>query len=487
MQALLSSQLVSQLPSQSSPASTKLFWQIGTQSLSLRLLQPGAQQLSLLVQLIMSTLLQRALQVVAEPFRESTVQLLESSHAVGQFPSQISVVSTIEFPQVALQSLSLLLLQPGAQHPSAFPQTVMSEKTQTALQLFALPLREFVVQASPSSHVDGQFPSQVSPASTTLLEQTGAQSSSLRLLHPVAQHPSAGVQVMISLKEQTASQVLEEPLKLSTVQAFWSEQLAGQSPSQSSPVSSRELPHTGWQSLSVTELQPGGQHPSLPVHAQIAELEHWKSQVASLPLDVSTVQALLSSQLVAQLPSQSSPASTKLFWQTGSQSVSLRLLQPNAQQPSPLVQLVFAILLQTALQVVAEPLRESTVQTLESKHEVGQLPSQDSFASTIEFPQAAVQSSSLLLLQPAGQQPSPFAQEVMSSKTQTALQSFELPLRESVVQASASSHEAGQFPSQDSPASTMLLEQTGAHSSSLRLLHPAAQQPSPEVQVMISV
>ena len=219
-------------------------------------------------------LLQRALQFAAEPLRESTVHILESSHAVGQFPSQTSFSSMMLLPQVALQSSSLLLLQPGAQHPSPSAQSVMSEKLQTALQLLALPLREFVVQTSPSSHVDGQFPSQVSPASTTLLEQMGAQSPSLRLLHPVAQHPSPEVQVMMSVFRHSASQVLEEPSKLSTVHAFWSEQLVGQFPSQISPTSRRELPHTGWQSVSVCELHPGGQHPSLFTHAQILELEH---------------------------------------------------------------------------------------------------------------------------------------------------------------------------------------------------------------------
>ena len=146
------------------------------------------------MQLVISTFVQNASQVVAEPFKESVVQLLESSQAVGQLPSQNSFVSIMLLPQLGLQSLSLLLLHPFGQHPSLCAQVVMSENTQTASQFCSLPLREFDVQARPSSQVVGQFPSQISPASTTLLPQLGAQSLSLRLLHPPGQHPSFELQ-----------------------------------------------------------------------------------------------------------------------------------------------------------------------------------------------------------------------------------------------------------------------------------------------------
>jgi hypothetical protein len=211
---------------------------------------------------------------VAEPLIESVVHVLESSHAVGQFPSQASFSSTILLPQLALQSLSLLLLQPVGQHPSPFAQSIMSVKMQEALQAAALPLRVSDVQARLSSHVSGQFPSQASPLSTILLEQTGAQSSSLRLLQPGAQHPSPDTQAMIAVFEQVALHADEEPITLSVVHAFWSSQFEGQSPSQSSPASRRLFPQRGWQSLSVMESQPLGQHASLSRHAEMGLLEH---------------------------------------------------------------------------------------------------------------------------------------------------------------------------------------------------------------------
>ena len=217
---------------------------------------------------------QKASQAIAEPFTESVVQLLESSQAVGQFPSQVSFVSITPFPQLGAQSLSLLLLHPLGQHPSAFVQAVISVKPQAALQLEELPVRESEVQTSPSSQAVGQLPSQVSPASTTLLEQIGAQSLSLRLLQPGAQQPSAEVQAEIGVLEHSALQVVEEPIKTSLVQAFWSSQLVGQSPSQLSPASSNKFPQTDWQSLSKRESHPLGQHPSSSVQDRIRVLMH---------------------------------------------------------------------------------------------------------------------------------------------------------------------------------------------------------------------
>ena len=211
---------------------------------------------------------------MADPLRESMVQALESKHEVGQLPSQSSMDSMMEFPQMALQSSSLLLLHPEGQHPSPFKQAVMSVKAQAASHEVELPPRESVVQAIASSQEVGQFPSQISPASTMLLAQTGAQSASLRLLQPAAQQPSPEVQVIISVFRHSALQVLEEPSKLSMVHAFWSEQLVGQSPSQSSPISRSEFPQMDWQSLSERESQPAVQQPSLLVQVTMTELEH---------------------------------------------------------------------------------------------------------------------------------------------------------------------------------------------------------------------
>ena len=263
-----------QLPSHDSPASTKLLRQTEAQSSSLRLLHPGAQHPSPLVQLVTAVLVHKASHPGAEPFNTSAVQLLESLQVVGQLPSQTSFASTTLLPQLEAQSGSLLLLHPLGQHPSPFPQAVMSVKMQVASQFEALPLRESEVQATPSLHVLGQFPSQTSPASTTLLAQTAVQSSSFRLLHPGAQHPSEEEQAEMGVLEQSASQVLEEPNNASTVQAFWSSQLAGQSPSQISPASINELPQTGWQSLSKRESHPVGQHPSESMQDRISVLLH---------------------------------------------------------------------------------------------------------------------------------------------------------------------------------------------------------------------
>jgi hypothetical protein len=169
------------------------------------------------------------------------------------------------------------------------------------------------VQVLLSQQFEPQLPSQVSPGSTKLLEQTAAQSLSLRPLQDDGQQPSPEVQALISVSMHWAEQVAEDPTNSEKVQALGELHCDGQSSSHTSPTSRIELPQTDWQSLSVSESQPGAQQPSPFVHAKIRELEQSKSQVVALPVAVSTVQALLSSQLVAQLPSQTSPASTKLF------------------------------------------------------------------------------------------------------------------------------------------------------------------------------
>ena len=53
--------------------------------------------------------------------------------------------------------------------------------------------------------------SQVSPASTTLLPQTGEQSLSMLALHPGAQQPSPLVQTMIGVWTHCAVQVAALP------------------------------------------------------------------------------------------------------------------------------------------------------------------------------------------------------------------------------------------------------------------------------------
>src|SRR5262247_1258227 len=93
--------------SQASPASTAPLPQTTGQSPSLLLVQPGAQQPSPLVQVVIGVVTQRAVQV--PPFISvSVVQLLPSLQLVGQAPgwpaampvSQVSLGSTWPSPQV---------------------------------------------------------------------------------------------------------------------------------------------------------------------------------------------------------------------------------------------------------------------------------------------------------------------------------------------------------------------------------------------------
>jgi hypothetical protein len=198
------------------------------------------------------------------------------------------------------------------------------------------------------------------------------------------------------------------------------EQDVGQSPSQSSPLSTTPLPQTGLQSLSLLALQPEGQQPSLFLQAVMVTKLHLAEQPPPF-CSVSLVQALLSLQLVGHLPapevmpmSQSSPLSTAPLPQLTEQSLSLLLVQPDGQQPSPSLHCWICVFLHWALQLPGLS-RSSWVQLSLSSQEVGHAPglpatmplSQASPASSAPLPQLAEQSLSLLLVQPEGQQLSP--------------------------------------------------------------------------------
>ncbi len=71
--------------------------------------------------------------------------------------------------------------------------------------------------------------------------------------------------------------------------------------------------------------------------------------------------------------------------------------------------------MQAALQLAALPVSRSMVQAMPSLQEVGQLPSQLSPGSSTPLPQLAEQSESVALVQPAGQQPSPWTQALIGS------------------------------------------------------------------------
>jgi hypothetical protein len=160
-------------------------------------------------------------------------------------------------------------------------------------------------------------------------------------------------------------------------------------------------------------------------------------QFAELPIKVSVVHTTLSLQCDGQDDdgSQVSLASTVPLPQLAEQSLSLALLHPDGQQPSPGAQRVMGWWEQAILQVLALPVSKSMVQAMPSLQEVGQEAggSQVSPGSRVPLPQWGEQSSSVALLQPAGQQPSPLAQAVMGSCWQAESQVVGLPLRVSRV------------------------------------------------------
>ena len=96
---------------------------------------------------------------------------------------------------------------------------------------------------------------------------------------------------------------------------------------------------------------------------------------------------------------------------------------------------------------------------------------------------------SLLLVQPAGQQPSLAAQAVIAVCEQATLQLAALPVIVSVVQTSPSLQFCGQLPtgSQVSPLSRTPLPQVREQSVSVLASQAEGQQPSPETQLTMSV
>jgi hypothetical protein len=91
---------------------------------------------------------------------------------------------------------------------------------------------------------------------------------------------------------------------------------------------------------------------------------------------------------------------------------------------------------------------------------------------------------------PGGQQPSPPRQAVVRAWLQAREQPSTVPLVQSVVHASPSSHEPAQAPgkpvviarSQASPALRTPSPQTTGQSPSVAIVHRLGQQPSPEAQ-----
>jgi hypothetical protein len=240
---------------------------------------------------------------------------------------------------------------------------------------------------------------------------------------------------------------------------------------------------------SLLALQPDGQQPSPFLHVvSVAPFTHWAAH--PVPISVRSWQPM-AGQVVGQLPSHFSPqaASTTPLphWQL--QSLSLTLVQPEAQQPSPGVQVEMTVsFTHSALHMAGSPTSLRFWQPTLGQV-VGQLPSHFSLPSTAPFPHFALQSLSLVALQPAGQQPSPWAQAVwVPSAVQAAVQVAAAPVslrRAQPIQGQV----AGQLEggSQVSPASVAPFPHLATQSLSLVALQPAGQQPSPFVQAVCSL
>jgi hypothetical protein len=92
----------------------------------------------------------------AEPIMVSVVQAMPSLQEMGQLPSQVSLASIIEFPQVEEQLLSLAPEQPVGQQPSSLAQFSIAIEVQAALQ--PVPVSMSAVQEFPSLQAVGHAP-----------------------------------------------------------------------------------------------------------------------------------------------------------------------------------------------------------------------------------------------------------------------------------------------------------------------------------------
>ena len=249
-----------------------------------------------------------------------------------------------------------------------------------------------VVQSSPCAGLHIASPQTGSGAS---------QSLSFAAVQPLGQQPSLFVHALIGGYEHIELHMAALPVSTSRVQALPSLQLLGQVPmgSHVSPDSTTPFPHDGEQSLSEVALHPAGQHPSPPTHIVIATELHAALQLAALPVSVSVVHALPSSQLVGQLPGGSHVSSGSMtpLPQLGEQSLSEPLLQALGQQPSSSAQASIGVDSHAAVHSAALPMSASTVHALPSSQPVGQFPggSQVSPSSTTSFPQNGPPSSTL--------------------------------------------------------------------------------------------
>jgi hypothetical protein len=183
------------------------------------------------------------------------------------------------------QSLSFADVQPGAQQPSELWHAVIGWLMQTTLQRLGEPETLSTVQALLSSHEVGQLPSQTSPATTTPSPHEFEQSLSVSSSHAVGQQPSSFLQPVIRLERHSRLQFWAEPDATSVRHASVDSQLS-QLPSQVSPVSTTPSPHVIEQSLSESESQAAGQHPSSSTQVSTIETAQVAEQASALPWSV---------------------------------------------------------------------------------------------------------------------------------------------------------------------------------------------------------
>jgi hypothetical protein len=264
-----------------SPASTTPLPQVGWQSLSLLAWQAGGQQPSPLAQVVCRlAFTHSALQAAAVPCSVRRWQPTGGQLAGQLGPSHFSLQagSVVPLPQRQVQSLSLTVVQPEAQHMSPDMQAAMTVSfTHSALHWAALPVRRRVWQPIAGQLV-GQLPSHFSPGSTTPLPQRTMQSLSLVLLQAAGQQPSPRAHMLwVPSSTQRALQVAAIPSSLRRPQPIQG-QVAGQldGGSQVSPVSTTPFPQRGMQSLSLPALHADGQQPSPFMHADCrTSFTHW--------------------------------------------------------------------------------------------------------------------------------------------------------------------------------------------------------------------
>jgi len=339
----------------------------------------------------------------------SDTQLL----ADGQVPSHVSPDSTTPLPQTGEQLLSLFALQVPGQHASPFAHAAIVPAF-THCRVHAVPESDRSWQLI-AGHEVGQFPSQISPDSTTPLPQEGVQLLSFSELHPGGQQPSLLTQfVWVPVVWHCAAHV--PPL----ISARWVHPIAGHdighdaSGSHVSPLSTIELPHVAGQSTSRLPgpaLHPGGQQPSavVPLHGRVV-VEQRTLQVAADPVRVVICQHCPAGHDVGhdEGGSHVSPAVASTTPSPHpAQSESFCAVHPTGQQRSlPAFEQVFALCAHTKLHVAALPVWVSVVQSFWSSH-TGHDPggSQVSPGSKRPLPHPP-QSASPAAVQFAGQHPS---------------------------------------------------------------------------------